>query len=298
MSVAAQKWAWEQPIPNMAAKFLLIALADQTDDHDGSVCYRQTTAEFFSEKCAMSVATFWRTITALELNGYVQRASGSGSHEGSDFWLSIARPARDAGEWNKILRSDKRPKDESSCLPGRQDPVSQGERILSPRETPPVSQGESTCLPGRQDTLCTTKETQKDSARGRARATEAAHARASGKGIAATPALPARCPLTARPDDPARQRFVGKTTRQWHTFQAWVERHGEKMPKFIYEAEEMPGHEGRHFDWDHVQDGLDWWGREHPGEDPPGWVEPKSKQKHQQTESPDDDEHRQSATGL
>jgi len=139
-------------------------------------------------------------------------------------------------------------------------------------------------------------------ARARAARGARAPARSKNDAIAAVPALPKK-PL----------RFVCKDSRQHWTMVAYRTARGlPPIPEFWYpgEGDDHKQHYGQHFEWDEVQVPLDWWGREHPGELPPGWVDPEeargppgqaglaSKQEHQQTESPDDDEHRQSATGL
>jgi len=99
MSIAAQKWAWDQNIPNVAAKFLLVALADQTDARDGAVRYQETSARFFAQKCSMSERTFWRCIAALELNRYLKREGGGGRGKATEFWLCLERSSTET--WNQ-----------------------------------------------------------------------------------------------------------------------------------------------------------------------------------------------------
>jgi DNA-binding transcriptional ArsR family regulator len=142
-------------------------------------------------------------------------------------------------------------------------------------------------------------------ARARAARGARAPARSKNDAVAAVPALPKK-PL----------RFVCKDSRQHWTMVAYRTARGlPPIPEFWYpgEGEDHKQHYGQHFEWDEVQVPLDWWGREHPGELPPGWVDPEEargppgqaglagalpSEQHQQTETSDHDEHRQSATGL
>ena len=98
MSIAVQKWAWDQNIPNVAAKFLLVTMADQADLRDGAVRHQDTTAEFFSQKCSISKSTFWRAVAVLEQNGYLRREA----HQGrvTDYWLCLERGLSSTDEWS------------------------------------------------------------------------------------------------------------------------------------------------------------------------------------------------------
>src|SRR5215831_21168445 len=99
MSIAAQKWAWDQNIP-ASAKFVLIALADQTDARDGAVRYQDTTADFFAYKCCLSVRAFWRHIADLESNGYLRRDSGRGRGGSTEFFLILNREVTPLDAWD------------------------------------------------------------------------------------------------------------------------------------------------------------------------------------------------------
>src|SRR5215831_564118 len=89
MTVKAQCWAWRHNLPPMA-KFVLVALADQSDD-DGTVRYKDTSAEFFSKKCGIGVRTFWRQVSYLEDNGYLRRLTGGGRDHFTEFFLELTR---------------------------------------------------------------------------------------------------------------------------------------------------------------------------------------------------------------
>src|SRR5262245_34637680 len=99
MSVFAQSWAWKFNIPSVP-KLVLIAIADQSDD-DGQVRYRDISAEYFSQKCSMSVRNFRRHIQALEHNGYVRREIGGGRGHGTEFFLELGRPISALAEWQQ-----------------------------------------------------------------------------------------------------------------------------------------------------------------------------------------------------
>lgn len=90
MSVAAQKWAWAQNLP-LKPKFILVTLADQTDEQTGRVCYQESSVEFFTKKCAVTRTSFFRCISALIRNGYIARESGKGRGHNSKYWLKLDR---------------------------------------------------------------------------------------------------------------------------------------------------------------------------------------------------------------
>lgn len=91
MSVAATAWAWRQRLP-LKPKFVLVTLADQTDERTGRVCYGQTDLTFLAEKCAMPVRSLSRCIAALIRNGYMVRESGKDRGKASLYWLCLDRP--------------------------------------------------------------------------------------------------------------------------------------------------------------------------------------------------------------
>lgn len=90
MSVAAQKWAWEQNLPDRP-KFVLVTLADQADSRTGHVCYQRTDATFFVEKTGISERSFYRCIAALARHGYLLRESGRGRGRDAQYWLCLNR---------------------------------------------------------------------------------------------------------------------------------------------------------------------------------------------------------------
>src|SRR6516162_9250684 len=87
MTVKAQCWAWRHNLPPMA-KFVLVALADQSDD-DGIVRYKDTSADFFSKKCGVGVRPFWRQIALLEAHGDLSRVGGGGRDNPTEFFLDL-----------------------------------------------------------------------------------------------------------------------------------------------------------------------------------------------------------------
>ena len=101
MSVAAQKWAWDQNVPPKA-KLVLVTFADQADARTGHVCYQRTDAEFLAEKCGMPERTMYRWIAALIRNGYLLRESGRGKKDGSAYWLRLDRETTLLAEWSWV----------------------------------------------------------------------------------------------------------------------------------------------------------------------------------------------------
>jgi hypothetical protein len=99
MSVAAQKWAWEQNLPDRP-KFVLVTMADQADSQTGHVRYQRTDTQFFVEKCNISERSFYRSIAALARNGYLRRESGRGKNQETQYWLSLDRAPTEIEAWS------------------------------------------------------------------------------------------------------------------------------------------------------------------------------------------------------
>jgi hypothetical protein len=97
MSVVAQKWAWEQNLPDRP-KFVLVTLADQADSRTGHVCYQRTDAAFFVEKTGISERSFYRCIAALVRQGYLLRDSGRGRD--AEYWLCLNREPSELDAWS------------------------------------------------------------------------------------------------------------------------------------------------------------------------------------------------------
>jgi hypothetical protein len=179
MSIAAQKWAWDQKIDNHAAKLLLITLADQADG-DGAVRYGETSPKFFAHKCSFSVRTFWRCIKILMRAHHVrgqgkEKAKAKGGRGvRTTFWLCMDPSSMD----NLAQFSDEKlcqivQENEKNCAKSAKENTTVGTVSASVHYTRNQSTKEST------------------SARARARA-PSAHASArkevAAKEVAATPA--------------------------------------------------------------------------------------------------------------
>lgn len=99
MSIAATAWAWSQEIP-LKPKFVLVKLADQTDERSGRVCYGKTDLEYLAAKCSMPRRSLTRCIAALITNSYMIRESGKGKGTPSQYWLCLGRePATSIDEF-------------------------------------------------------------------------------------------------------------------------------------------------------------------------------------------------------
>lgn len=107
MSIEAQRWAWAQNIPSKP-KFLLVTLADQTDEQTGMVCYQDTSVGFFIKKCSITERSFYRCMAALVRHGYVVRQSGRGRGNSSSYWLRLDREPTpiEAWTWSADLEAD------------------------------------------------------------------------------------------------------------------------------------------------------------------------------------------------
>ena len=119
MSVAAQTWAWAQKVP-IKPKFVLVTLADQTDERTGKVCYQRTDAAFLADKCGVPKRSLYRYLGALIRNGYVTRSSGQKKGHASEYWLCLDRlPSADMEEflWSAADEVDEpdEPQDVEGC---------------------------------------------------------------------------------------------------------------------------------------------------------------------------------------
>ena len=99
MGVEALGWAFRQNIP-AKAKIVLLALADQTDEETGRVCYGKTDAAHLSRKATCGERTLYRYLSALIRNRYVVRESGRKTGGESRFWLCLDRISTDLKEWS------------------------------------------------------------------------------------------------------------------------------------------------------------------------------------------------------
>lgn len=99
MSVEATGWAFRQKVP-AKPKMLLMALADQTDETTGHVCYGKRDAKHLSMKASCSERTFYRYMAALVRNGYAISHSGKAKGEPNEYYLCLDRPAaKSLSEW-------------------------------------------------------------------------------------------------------------------------------------------------------------------------------------------------------
>lgn len=110
MSVAAQKWAWTQNLP-LKPKFILVTMADQTDEQTGRVCYQETSVDFFCQKCSVTRTSFFRCISALIRNGYISRESGKGRGHNSKYWLKLDRETSPEEAWTWGADGEVEPQD-------------------------------------------------------------------------------------------------------------------------------------------------------------------------------------------
>ena len=128
MSVAAQKWAWDQGIP-IKPKFVLVTLADQADERTGHVCYQRTDAAFLAEKCGLPERTLYRYLAALIRNGYLLRDSGKSGGKASQYWLKLDRTPTAMDTWSWAIMGN---------IEESEEPTSamEGSAILAVNENP------------------------------------------------------------------------------------------------------------------------------------------------------------------
>jgi hypothetical protein len=230
MSIVAQKWAWDQIVPNAAAKLLLLALADQADARDGAVRYQDTTARFFSQKCCMSESTFWRCIGSLQVNGFLRRESGKLHGRATEFWLQFNRP--EDGVW------DNREQDRSVNLT---DLPARGSVSVDRPGSVSVDRPGSVSV---DRPLIITNQSNQSTTSARARARAGGHA-------------PARSKKPAKEAKDNGLQFVCAGTRHWRALEALYAGRSEPMPKFIYRGYgEHSNHTGRHFRRSELQQAL------------------------------------------
>lgn len=105
MSVEAMAWAFRQKLPPKP-KIVLLALADQTDETTGRVCYGKTDIKHLAQKCSVGERSLYRYLAALIRNGYAIRESGKERGQESQFWLCLDRSATPLAEWQWSAASD------------------------------------------------------------------------------------------------------------------------------------------------------------------------------------------------
>lgn len=99
-------WAFRQKLPPKP-KIVLLALADQTDETTGRVCYGKTDIKHLAQKCSVGERSLYRYLAALIRNGYAIRESGKDRGHESLFWLCLDRPPSILEEWQwKIIPSE------------------------------------------------------------------------------------------------------------------------------------------------------------------------------------------------
>lgn len=98
MSVEATGWAFRQKLPPKP-KIVLLALADQTDERTGRVCYGRTDMKYLAEKCSIAERSLYRYLAALIRNGYAIRESGKERGHESQYWLCLDRATTKIEEW-------------------------------------------------------------------------------------------------------------------------------------------------------------------------------------------------------
>lgn len=116
MSVAAMAWAFRQTLPPKP-KIVLLALADQTDETTGRVCYGKTDIKHIAQKCSVGERSLYRYLAALIRNGYALRESGASRGTESQFWLCLDRPVAKPGDWQWSASDDAGDGDEAATEP-------------------------------------------------------------------------------------------------------------------------------------------------------------------------------------
>lgn len=129
-------WAFRQKVPPIP-KMVLLALADQTDETTGRVCYGKTDIKHIAAKASVGARSVYRYIGALIRNGYMLRESGKEKGKPSTYWLCLDRPlAKDIAEFQWV-RNESDADQEIDDMPDRHTPYNTFE---SPTVADPLCQ--------------------------------------------------------------------------------------------------------------------------------------------------------------
>ena len=243
MSVVAQSWAWKFYIPSVP-KLVLIALADQSDD-DGEVRYRDVSADFFSQKCGMTVRNFRRHIQALELNGYLRRAVGGGRGHGTEFFLELGRTISPLNEWQQ---PEIHPKETDKELPEE----TRTEMSGFSDEKPGQLRQETRTTPVRNPDMAVRVSASIHNTRDQS-TKESTSARARASGVGARAHAREEPGITAEDFKVTKEllkhgQWVYRGSRGWNDLAELALRHGILMPQAVYTRANDPPHKnGRHF---------------------------------------------------
>lgn len=130
MSVEVVGWAFRQNLPPKP-KIVLLALADQTDETTGRVCYGKTAMKHLAKKCSVGERTLYRYLAALIRNGYAIRQSGKAKGHENELWLCLDRPQSRPEDW-KWTKEEVA--DESDADDAEPQDVGEGSAILAEGE--------------------------------------------------------------------------------------------------------------------------------------------------------------------
>lgn len=163
MSVEAMAWAFRQKLPPKP-KIVLLALADQTDEATGRVCYGRTDIKHIAQKCSVGERSLYRYLAALIRNGYAIRESGKERGQESLFWLCLDRRPTELKDWRWSVGEEPTESEADDDPAGPQD-VEEGSANLAEGETtqiqpeiaqigrPPLPQDGRPRLSGRPGTI-------------------------------------------------------------------------------------------------------------------------------------------------
>jgi hypothetical protein len=230
MSVAAQKWAWEQNLPDRP-KFVLVTLADQADSRTGHVCYQRTDTAFFVDKIGIPERSFYRCVAALARHGYLLRESGRGRGREPQYWLCLNREPTEISSWTWTV-------DDSPANAGNNEEIQDVDETATMADqinSAEVCHGEHVGLPlvAEQDSLVVPKIPRAPAQAAKSGFSSQAQAvdRASTKG-----------------GESENRVFVIEGTKAWAAWIAYRRATGQRPINFTYRGEnEHSRHTGRHF---------------------------------------------------
>lgn len=133
MSAQAMGWALDQDLP-ARPKLVLVAVANHADHTDG---YCWLKAETIAAESSHSVRSVYRTLAALERNGFLRRQKrkgADGKQRANDYWILFNR-IEAKFEWRKGVLDDE-PEEEDDAEPHGSDDggIQDVEGEISPSE--------------------------------------------------------------------------------------------------------------------------------------------------------------------
>lgn len=132
MSIKALSWAWDQTTGNVAAKAVLLHLADSANHEDAESWY---SINSIAERCECSKTTVRKHIKILIGLGLIEKVIDGGGHQTNRYRITFATPSESAPPRNPTP-SESAPQGVSSCTAGGKELTLRGkESAPEPKRT-------------------------------------------------------------------------------------------------------------------------------------------------------------------